>query len=116
MSASIRIKRISTKVKGGLPMAVKLQPLADWIVAEQEEAVTKTASGLYLPDKAAEKPKVAKVLRVGPGRIGKDNKPIPMGVKAGDRIVYKSYSTTELKLDDKEYILVKEEDVLATVN
>ncbi|HEY5550238.1 MAG TPA: co-chaperone GroES [Candidatus Saccharimonadales bacterium] len=87
-------------------MATKLQPLADWVVAEQEEAATKTASGLYLPDKAAEKPKVAKVLKVG-----KDVK----SVKAGDRIVYKSYSTTEVKLDDKEYVLVKEEDILATV-
>jgi chaperonin GroES len=88
-------------------MAVKLQPLADWVVAEQEEAVTKTASGLYLPDKAAEKPKIAKVLKVG--KNIKDIKP-------GDRIVYKSYSTTELKIDGKDYILVKEEDILATVN
>lgn len=87
-------------------MAVKLQPLSDWVVAEQEEAATKTASGIYLPDKAAEKPKVAKVLKVG-----KDVK----SVKAGDRIVYKSYSTTEVKLDNTEYVLVKEEDILATV-
>ena len=85
---------------------VKLQPLAEWVVAEQEEAVTKTASGLYLPDKAAEKPKIAKVLKVG-----KSVKEI----KVGDRIVYKSYSTTEIKIDDTEYILVKEEDILATV-
>jgi chaperonin GroES len=83
-----------------------LNPLSEWVVAEQEEAVTKTASGLYLPDKAAEKPKIAKVIKVG-----KDVKEI----KAGDRIVYKSYSTTEVKVADKEYILVKEEDILATV-
>lgn len=84
-----------------------LNPLADWVVAEQEEAVTKTASGLYLPDKAAEKPKIAKV-----SKVGKNVK----NVKAGDRIVYKSYSTTEVKVGDKEYILVKEEDILATVS
>lgn len=83
-----------------------LNPLADWVVAEQEEAVTKTASGIYLPDKAAEKPKIAKV-----SKVGKNVKEI----KTGDRIVYKSYSTTEVKVDDKEYILVKEEDILATV-
>ena len=83
-----------------------LNPLADWVVAKQEEAVTKTASGLYLPDKATEKPKIAKITKVG-----KDVK----NVKAGDRIVYKSYSTTEVKVGDKEYILVKEEDILATV-
>ncbi|MEK7561523.1 MAG: co-chaperone GroES [Patescibacteria group bacterium] len=92
-----------------------LQPLADWVVAEQEEAVTKTASGLYLPDKAAEKPKIAKVLATGPGKVGDDNERIPVSVKVGDRIVYKSYSTTELKIDGTEYILVKEEDILATV-
>jgi chaperonin GroES len=87
-------------------MASPLNPLADWVVAEQEEAVTKTASGIYLPDKAAEKPKIAKVTKVG-----KNVKEI----KVGDRIVYKSYSTTEVKVNDKEYILVKEEDILATV-
>ncbi len=88
-------------------MSANLNPLADWVAAEQEEAVTKTSAGLYLPDQAAEKPKVAKVLKVG-----KDVK----AVKAGDRIVYKSYSTTEVKVGDQEYILVKEEDILATVN
>lgn len=96
-------------------MAVKLQPLSDYVVAEQEEAVTKTASGLYLPDKAAEKPKVAKVLAIGPGKVGDDNERVAMTVKVGDRIVYKSYSTTEVKVDDKEYILVREEDILAIV-
>lgn len=96
-------------------MAVKLQPLDDWVVAEQEEAPAKTASGIYLPDKAAEKPKVAKVLAVGPGKVGDDNERIPMSVKVGDRIVYKSYSTTEIKLDNTEYVLVKEEDIMATV-
>ncbi len=87
-------------------MASSLQPMAEWIVAEAEEAATKTASGIYLPDKAAEKPQVAKVLKVG-AKV-KD-------IKAGDRIVYKNYSTTDLKLDGTEYILVKEEDVLAKV-
>ncbi len=87
-------------------MGSKLHPLADWIVATQEEAATKTASGLYLPDKATEKPKVAKVVKTG-AKVKE--------IKVGDRIVYKSYSTTEIKLDGTEYILVKEEDVLATV-
>ena len=87
-------------------MSTPLQPLADYIVAIGEEAATKTASGLYLPEKSAEKPKTAKVVAVG-----KDAKQ----VKVGDRIVYKSYSTTEVKVGKDEYILVKEEDVLATV-
>lgn len=96
-------------------MAGKLQPLSDWVVAEQDEAVTKTASGLYLPDKAQEKPKVAKVLAIGPGKVGDDNERVAMTVKVGDKIVYKSYSTTEVKIDAKEYILVREEDILAIV-
>jgi len=89
-----------------MQMSLNIQPLADYVVATQEEAQSKTASGLYLPEKATEKPKIAKVLA-----IGKDVKQ----VKVGDRIVYKGYSTTELKVDGVEYILVKEEDLLATV-
>lgn len=87
-------------------MSVSIQPLADYVVAVGEEAEAKTASGLYLPDNAKEKPKTSKVVAVG-----KDVKQ----VKVGDRIVYKSYSTTEVKVGQDEYILVKEEDILATV-
>lgn len=87
-------------------MSVNIQPLADHVVAAQEEAETKTASGLYLPGNAQEKPKIAKVVAVG-----KQVKEL----KTGDRIVYKSYSTTEVKVGADEYIIVKEEDVLATV-
>lgn len=87
-------------------MSSSIQPLADYVVAQAEEAETKTASGLYLPNGAQEKPKTAKVVAVG-----KEAKQ----VKVGDRIIYKSYSTTEVKVGKDEYILVKEEDVLATV-
>lgn len=95
--------------------SVPIQPLADYVVAQTEKAETKTASGLYLPDKAQEKPKIAKVLAVGPGKVGDDNERIKMTVKVGDRILYKSYSTTDVKVGSEEYILVKEDDVLATV-
>lgn len=87
-------------------MSVPIKPLADRVVAVREEAKTKTASGLYLPDNAKEKPVVAEVKAVGP-----DVKTL----KVGDKIVYKEYSTTELKVGDTEYLIVKEEDVLATV-
>lgn len=87
-------------------MSTPLQPLGDYVVAVGEEAETKTASGIYLPEKAAEKPKTAKVVAVGPAA---------RQIKNGDRIVYKSFSTTEVKVGQEEYILVKEEDVLATV-
>lgn len=92
-----------------------IQPLADYVVAEPEEAPTKTASGLYLPGGATEKPKVAKVIAVGPGRVGGDGKHIAVAVKTGDRILY-SYSTTELKVDGAAYLLIKEDSILATLN
>jgi chaperonin GroES len=87
-------------------MAVPISPLGDNIVAQNEEAASKTASGLYLPDSATEKPKTAKVVAVG--KLVKE-------LKIGDRIVYKGYSTTDVKVGKDEYIIVKEEDVLATV-
>lgn len=88
-------------------MSTNIQPLADYVVAVGEEAESKTASGLYLPDNAKEKPKTAKVVAVGPEA---------KQVKVGDRIIYKSYSTTDVKVGRDEYMLVKEEDILATVN
>ena len=87
-------------------MGSPLTPLGDYVVAVGEEAETKTASGLYIPEKATEKPKTAKVVAVGPNA---------KQVKVGDKIVYKTYSPTEVKIGKDEYILVKEEDILATV-
>ena len=87
-------------------MSSPIKPLADRVVAVREKAQEKTASGLFLPDSSKEKPVVAEVVAVGP-----DAK----AVKTGDKIVYKEYSTTELKINDVEYLIVKEEDILATV-
>ncbi len=87
-------------------MSVKIQPLAEYVVAQQEEAETKTASGIYLPDKAAEKPKIAKVVAVGK----KVNE-----VKVGDKIVFGGYSHSDIKLDAQEYLLIKEEDIYAVI-
>lgn len=87
-------------------MSSPLQPLSDYVVAQAEQAESKTASGIYLPQNAQEKPKTAKILA-----IGKEVKQL----KVGDRIVYKSFSPTEVKVGSEDYILVKEEDVLATV-
>lgn len=87
-------------------MSVPLVPLGDYVVIEQEKAQTRTASGLYLPEKAAEKPKIAKVLAVGTAI---------KSVKVGDRVVYGGYTNTEVKIGDVEYILVKEENIFAKV-
>lgn len=96
-------------------MGVPIQPLADYIVAQQEEAESKTASGLYLPDKAQEKPKIAKVLAVGTGKIGDDNERVPLEVKVGDRIIYGGYSNSEFKHEGKEYLLIKEENIYGII-
>jgi chaperonin GroES len=87
-------------------MSVPITPLAEYVVAEPEKAVAKTASGFYLPDAAKEKPQTSKVVAVG-----KDVK----NVKVGDRILFKSYSSTDVKHNGTDYVLVKEEDILATV-
>ena len=87
-------------------MSVPLQPMADNIVAQTEKPEKKTASGLYLPESAQEKSKIAKVVAVGAAT---------REVKVGDRIIYKSFSPTEVSVGKEEYIIVKEEDVLATV-
>lgn len=96
-------------------MGSPIKPLGDRVVAVREEAENKTASGLYLPDNAKEKPVVAKVVAVGPGRVGDDNERIPVEIKVGERILYKEYSTTEIKIDGTEYLIVKEDDILGTV-
>jgi chaperonin GroES len=87
-------------------MSAPLQPLGDYVVAQNEEAETKTASGLYLPQGAQEKPKTVKVVAIGP-----DAKQVTVG----DRIVFKAYSSTDVKVDKTDYVLVKEEDILAIV-
>ena len=87
-------------------MAVPISPLGDNIVAQTEEATSKTASGFFIPESATEKPKTAKIVAIG--KAVKE-------LKVGDRIVYKSYSSTDVKVGSDDYIIVKEEDVLATV-
>ena len=87
-------------------MSTPITPLADRVVAVREEAKTQTASGIYLPDSSKEKPVMAEVKAVGT-----DIK----HVNVGDKIIYKEYSTTELKIDTVEYLIVKEDDILATV-
>lgn len=87
-------------------MSTPIKPLADRVVAVRQKASAQTASGIYLPDTAKEKPVIATVEAVGPA---------VREIKVGDKIIYKEYSTTELKIDGVEYLIVREEDVLATV-
>ena len=92
---------------------MKVQPLADRIIVEVLEAREKTKGGIVLPDSAKEKPQEAKVVAVGKGKVGEDGKVVPLELKTGDKILFGKYSGTEITVDDKEYLILKEEDVLA---
>lgn len=83
---------------------VPITPLADYVVVRQEDAKTKTASGLFLPDSGTEKPKIATVLAVGPA---------VRDVKTGDRVIFGGYSNTDIKIEGIEYMLVKNENIYA---
>jgi len=94
-------------------MAVKLQPLADRLVVKPIEAEEKTKAGIYLPDTAKEKPQEGEVVAVGPGRLSDDGKRIAMDIKVGDIVIYAKYGGTEIKIDDEEYMILRESDILA---
>ena len=91
-------------------MALKIQPLSDRVLVEPQAAETKTASGLYIPDSAKEKQQQGKVIAVGKGKKDYD-----MTVKVGDIVLYGKYSGSELKLDGDDYLIMREEDILAII-
>ena len=93
---------------------MKLVPLGDRIVLKQLEAEETTKSGIVLPGQAQEKPHQAEVIAVGPGGMV-DGKEVKMEVAVGDKVIYSKYAGTEVKMDDTEYIIVKQSDVLAIV-
>ncbi len=94
---------------------LNLKPLADRLVVEPVEKEERTASGIILPETAKEKPQEGTVLAAGPGRTDDDGKRIPMDVKAGDVVLYAKYAGTEVKIDDKKLLILKESDILAIV-
>ena len=97
-------------------MTLKLRPLADRLVVEPIEQEEMTASGIYVPETAKEKPQEGKVIAAGPGRRDDDGKRIPMDVTEGDRVLYAKYAGTEIKLEgDEKVLILKESDVLALV-
>ena len=93
---------------------MKLVPLGDRVVLKQLEAEQTTKSGIVLPGQEKEKPQQAEVIAVGPGGVV-DGKEIKMEVKAGDKVIYSKYAGTEVKLDGQEYIIVRQNDILAVV-
>ena len=93
---------------------MKLKPLGDRVVLRQLEAEETTKSGIVLPGQNKEKPQQAEVVAVGPGGVV-DGKEIKMEVKAGDQVIYSKYSGTEVKLDEEEFIVVRQSDILAII-
>ena len=93
---------------------MKLVPLGDRVVIKQLVAEEKTKSGIILPDNAKEKPQEAEVVAVGPGGTV-NGKEIVMQVKKGDKVIYSKYAGTEFKMDGEEYIIVRQDDILAIV-
>ncbi len=93
---------------------MKLSPLGDRVVLKQLEAEETTKSGIVLPGGSKEKPQQAEVIAVGPGGVI-DGKEVKMQVKAGQKVIYSKYAGTEVKLDDEEFIIVKQNDVLAVI-
>jgi len=96
-------------------MAMKLRPLGDRLVVEPKEREEVTPSGLVLPETAKEKPQEGEVIAVGPGRLDDDGKRVAMDVAVGDRVLYAKYGGTEIKIDGKKLLILKESDVLAIV-
>lgn len=96
-------------------MAVNLKPLADRVVVEPLEEEQMTATGVYLPDTAQERPMKGKIIAVGPGRLDDEGKRVAVEVKVGDTVLYAKYAGTEVKLADKELLVLKETDILAVI-
>jgi chaperonin GroES len=97
-------------------MSLKLKPLGDRVVVEPIERDEVTASGIYVPETAKEKPQEGKVLAAGPGRRDDEGKRVPMDVAEGDRVLYAKYAGTEVKLGDKKVLILKETDILAILD
>ena len=93
---------------------MKLVPLGDRVVLKQSVAEETTKSGIVLPGQSKEKPQQAEVIAVGPGGTV-DGKEVKMEVKVGDQVIYSKYAGTEVKLDEEEYIVVKQNDILAII-
>ncbi len=94
---------------------LKVKPLADRVVVKPLEEAEQMRGGLYIPDTAKEKPQQGEVIAVGPGKLTDDGKRVEPELKVGDRVLYGKYSGTEVTLDDTQYLILRESDVLAVI-
>ncbi len=94
---------------------MKVRPLHDRLIVQRLEEEEKTKGGIIIPDTAKEKPIEGKVIAIGTGRIKKNGTKIPLEVKKGNRVLYAKYAGTEVKMDGEEYLIMKEDDILAII-
>ena len=94
---------------------MQVKPLADRVLIRPLEAEEMKKGGIIIPDTAKEKPQEGEVIEVGPGRVTDDGKKIPLEVKKGDKVLYGKYSGTEVTIDDTEYMIMRETDILAVL-
>jgi chaperonin GroES len=93
---------------------MRIVPLGDKVVLRRQAAEDKTAGGIVLPDTAKDKPQRGEVVAVGEGHVKKDGTRVPLTVKEGDRVIFSSYAGDEIRINDDEYLLLRESDILAT--
>ena len=96
-------------------MSIKFRPLHDRVMLQREEPETKTASGIIIPDSAAEKPMKGKVVAVGSGLRDESGKLVPLDVKAGDVVLFSKWSGTEITMDGEEFLVMKESDIIGVL-
>jgi chaperonin GroES len=94
---------------------MKIRPLQDRVIVKRVEEEAKTKGGIIIPDTAKEKPMEGKIIAVGKGKIFEDGKVHPIDVKAGDRVLFGKYSGTEVKIDDEEHLIMREDDILGVI-
>ena len=97
-------------------MSVNIRPLHDRVLVKRIEEEEQVKGGIIIPDTAKEKPQEAEVVAVGPGKLQDDGKRQPMDVSSGDRILIGKYSGSEIKIDDEDYVILREDEILAVVN
>ena len=94
---------------------MNIRPLHDRIIVERLEEETKTAGGIIIPDSAKEKPQQGKIIAVGKGKKSEDGKVQPLDVKVGDKVLFGKYAGTEVKIEGKEYLMMREEDIMGVI-
>jgi chaperonin GroES len=94
---------------------MKIRPLQDRVIVKRMEEERTSAGGIVIPDSAAEKPIRGEVIAVGPGKVQDNGKKLPVDLKVGDKVLFSKYSGTEVKIDDEEYLVMREDDILGVI-